>query len=219
MSKTTLLASLMTQRLGRPVKRLLVVGCGDRDETLDLGRSLNCDIVGVDIVIKDKQQLAPNITLQYGDAHALPFPSGHFDFVFSYHALEHMTSPELALSEMRRVLAPGGAYCIGTPNRDRLIGYLGSAGCGWRKKLRMNVADWKAQLLGEFRNEFGAHAGFTRAELAEMLSAAFGGSPISLTRDYYLVIYPRQALVVRCLELLGLGRFLLPSAYYCGTVA
>src|SRR5205814_6881549 len=97
-----------------------------------------------------------------------------FDFVYSYHALEHIPNFRQALGEMRRVLAPGGGYCVGTPNRQRLIGYLGSEGVSVRKKLLWNATDWKARLQGKFRNEYGAHAGFTHAELQRELTMALG---------------------------------------------
>lgn len=59
--------------------------------------------------------------LQRGDATSLDFADGRFDCIYSFHALEHIPDYRKALQEMRRVLAPGGTYCIGTPNRLRLV--------------------------------------------------------------------------------------------------
>jgi len=68
---------------------------------------------------------------------------------------------------MRRVLKPGGVYLIGTPNKSRAIGYVGSAS-PVRERLRWNVADWRARAAGRWSNAADAHAGFTSRELLEM---------------------------------------------------
>jgi ubiquinone/menaquinone biosynthesis C-methylase UbiE len=53
------------------------------------------------------------------DAKRLPFPGGHFDRVLMFDVVEHLFPWELAqsLSEIRRVLKPGGAFIVHTaPN-------------------------------------------------------------------------------------------------------
>jgi 2-polyprenyl-3-methyl-5-hydroxy-6-metoxy-1,4-benzoquinol methylase/uncharacterized protein YbaR (Trm112 family) len=51
--------------------------------------------------------LTPHVDV-VGDAHALPFLPGVFDFVFSLAVLEHLRQPFVAAAEMERVLRPGG---------------------------------------------------------------------------------------------------------------
>lgn len=50
-------------------------------------------------------------------AESLPFPSGTFSVVVSNHVIEHVGDPAAHLSELHRVMAPGGAAYVATPNR------------------------------------------------------------------------------------------------------
>ena len=49
-----------------------------------------------------------------GDVCRLPFDDSEFDSVFAFHVLEHLTESELetAVSEIGRVLRPGGKVCL-----------------------------------------------------------------------------------------------------------
>ena len=49
-----------------------------------------------------------NLRLRRGDAEALPYPDDHFDGVTSRLSAHHYPHPELAVSEIARVLRPGG---------------------------------------------------------------------------------------------------------------
>lgn len=56
-----------------------------------------------------------NVSLVSCSASALPFADNYFDFVFSSSVLEHINNRNLALSEMRRVLKPGGDLILIVP--------------------------------------------------------------------------------------------------------
>jgi len=47
----------------------------------------------------------------------LPFPDNHFDTVLSFQVIEHVPSVANYLSEIRRVLKPGGTFICATPDR------------------------------------------------------------------------------------------------------
>ena len=213
--KTEALAEIIVERVERPVGRLLVVGCGAGAEAATLAMALGAPVVGIDLHAAFDPQAARVADLRQGDATRLAFADASFDFVFSYHVLEHIADGAAALSEMRRVLAKGGSYCIGTPNRLRMLGYLGSKDARLRDKLAWNLADWKARLSGRFRNELGAHAGFSSAELGVLLARAFGSAE-DVTVAYYGRVYQRHAALTRWLGASGLGRVVFPSIYFMG---
>jgi SAM-dependent methyltransferase len=212
--KTEAIAAIVRERAGL-IRRLLVVGCGSGVEAATLARELGTQVVGIDLRGSFDPAATTTAELRQGDATRLEFADGTFDFVYSYHVLEHIPDYAKALGEMQRVLAKGGGYLIGTPNRLRLVGYLGSAGVTWRDKLRWNLADWKARLRGRFRNEFGAHAGFSAAELRAALAKVFGNAE-EISSRYYLGVYRRHAWLVKLILHSGLGRFLFPAVYFMG---
>lgn len=213
--KTACVAALIRDRLTRPPCRLLVVGCGSGIEAAILARELECDVTGVDIRDDFDARAAARVDLRRGDAMQLEFGDASFDFVYSYHALEHIPDPRRALDEMKRVLTPGGAFWVGTPNRSRWIGYLGSKTASWRQKLAWNLKDWRDRVQGRFENRFGAHAGFARAELKTELARVFD-TVQDETLAYYEAIYRRRRDWVRRLQASGFGDRLFPSVYFSG---
>jgi ubiquinone/menaquinone biosynthesis C-methylase UbiE len=52
------------------------------------------------------------------DAQQMSLPDASFDFVFSSENLEHLPDPRANVSEIRRVLRPGGVALIATPNKE-----------------------------------------------------------------------------------------------------
>jgi len=213
--KAGIVANLIRANVAKPPTRVLVVGCGTGREAAQLAIALGADVTGIDIAPRFDPAAGAIATLRQGDATAMDFPDGAFDLVYSYHALEHIPDFRRALREMRRVLAKDGSYFIGTPNRSRVVGYLGSEGTSLRKKLLWNANDWSARLRGKFRNEYGAHAGYTRTELQNELSAAIGPAK-NLTLPYYLAVYAGKARYVRLLDQLGVSSLLFPAIYFIG---
>jgi SAM-dependent methyltransferase len=213
--RTESLADIIGERAVLPVRRLLVVGCGSGREAAVLSAVLNAETTGIDLVENFDPVAAAQVTLRRGDATRLEFTDASFDCIYSFHALEHIPDYRMALREMRRVLVPGGSYCIGTPNRLRLVAYFGSPGVSLRTKLRWNSNDWKQRLRGRFRNEYGAHAGYSSAELEGELRRAFGHAE-EISLDYYQRVYRNHAGLCRFLAASGLGQFLYPCVYFFG---
>jgi SAM-dependent methyltransferase len=82
-------------------KRCLEVGCG-RGFFQDLVE----DYTGVDLSDSVRQNL--HKPFYQTSATELPFGNDEFDAIWSVYTLEHIPEPEKALTEMRRVLKPGG---------------------------------------------------------------------------------------------------------------
>lgn len=215
-AKTVAVAQLLMAQARNKLARVLVVGCGDGIEAVTLANVLGAEVIGIDIENRFDAAAGQYVDLRVGDATRLEFADRSFDLVYSFHALEHIPDYRRALAEMHRVLIPRRLYFVGTPNRSRLIGYLGSKSATRAEKIRWNMDDWRMRMRGRFRNEYGAHAGYTRSELSGLLGSTFG-TVKDLTLPYYQRIYPRHAKRISALERTGLSRLLLPAVYFCGT--
>jgi ubiquinone/menaquinone biosynthesis C-methylase UbiE len=89
-----------------PDDRVLEVGCGQGHLTRALADQ-GVDIIGID-ANPNASEIAGHGLVKYMKAEALEFEDGSFDTVISVHALEHIPDLDGALSEIARVLKPGG---------------------------------------------------------------------------------------------------------------
>lgn len=213
--KTVILADLMCQQLSSAPSKILVVGCGKGIEAAVLAQHLRASVTGIDILTDFDARASQFADLRRGDATRMEFADESFDFVYSFHALEHIPDFRAALHEMRRVLRPDGGWMIGTPNSKRIIGYLGSKDASTAEKLWWNLADWNAKLRGRFRNEFGAHAGYTKEELRDELARVFS-AVTDITLDYYRDVYSSKRGLIEAMVQSGVAPWLLPCVYFTG---
>jgi len=102
------------------------------------------------------------LRLVRGDAQALPFEDGAFDLVIAVTALCFVPAPERAMSEMARVLRPGGRLVIGE------LG-LWSAWAAWRRARGLLAPSvwrgtrfWTPRGLRRLAAGAGLHPGRTR---------------------------------------------------------
>ena len=168
-------AQMLEARLqGVPSPRGLAVGCGTGDEAVYLRRAIaGSHITALDAGNRFSATALREVDLLMADAKALPFPPAIFDFAFALHSLEHVGGARQALAEIARVLKPGAWFYMGVPNRTRLVGYLGSLEPTTLQKVTWNLKDYSDRLRGRFANELGAHAGFARRELENLLGEHF----------------------------------------------
>jgi ubiquinone/menaquinone biosynthesis C-methylase UbiE len=66
------------------------------------------------------KELGREVDLREGDAHDLPFPDSSFDAVVCTYSLCNIPDPQLAVSEMRRVLRPEGKLILVDHIRSRV---------------------------------------------------------------------------------------------------
>jgi ubiquinone/menaquinone biosynthesis C-methylase UbiE len=125
--------------------RLLELGCGT-GALFDRVRDRCGDYVGIDFSVSMLgvfQKHHPAARLICGDATALPV-AGLFNVVLARELCQYLTQAELErnLSDVRRILAPGGRYIMGgIPDEQlRLLAYAGALrsdrGTNWLAGLR-----------------------------------------------------------------------------------
>ena len=101
---------------------VLDVGCG-QGVGLEVFKAAGLNPVG--ITLGDDAQVcrAKGFQVVEMDLSFLDFPDGRFDLVWCRHALEHSVFPFFTLSEMHRVLKPGGVLYVEVPAPDTACGH------------------------------------------------------------------------------------------------
>jgi len=98
----------------RDGERVIDIGCGTGSLTFAVLERANVErIDAVDLNAGFLEALRrrttdPRVAIQHGDACALPFPDTTFDRAFSLLVLQHLSEGARAVTEMYRVLRPGG---------------------------------------------------------------------------------------------------------------
>jgi SAM-dependent methyltransferase len=101
----------------QPGRSLLDVGCGPGTITIDLarrvapGRAVGIDAAAAVVALARDASVdagLPSLSFEVGDALHLPFADGAFDVVHAHQVLQHLRDPVGALTEMRRLVRPGG---------------------------------------------------------------------------------------------------------------
>jgi len=100
-----------------------VIGCGPVPQPIRILRGLGYSVTGVEPVplfVKAAGEYLedPNAVVQ-GAAESIPLPSESQDLVVFDNVLEHVESPLVSLTEIFRVLKPGGITYLTTTNRHR----------------------------------------------------------------------------------------------------
>ena len=104
-----------------PGQALLDVGCGPGTITLDLARRVapgqvsaldrSAEVIAEAEAARSAAAVT-NVAFSVGDVYGLDHDDATFDVVHAHQVLQHLSDPSRALSEMRRVLRPGGTVAV-----------------------------------------------------------------------------------------------------------
>ncbi len=111
-------------------QRVLDVGCGLGTDLLEFARG-GATVTGIDLtprhIVLAKRRfelLGAAGRFVVGDAEALPFRNGTFDFVYSCGVLHHTPDTLMAVDEIYRMLRPGGEALIVLYHKHSLFYWL-----------------------------------------------------------------------------------------------
>lgn len=100
--------------------RCLDLGCGIGESTRLLAErsGVHGEVVGIDTnaelleIAKKMPAVGAATSYETADARRLPFDDRSFDFVLARSLLQHLSDPEVVISEMVRVCRPGGGVAV-----------------------------------------------------------------------------------------------------------
>jgi 2-polyprenyl-3-methyl-5-hydroxy-6-metoxy-1,4-benzoquinol methylase len=101
--------------------RLLDIGCS-LGYFVEAAWARGWDACGIDVsdyAVDEARRLGLNVFA--GTLEQMKFQSGSFDCITMWDVLEHVVDPTKHMTEVRRILAPGGLVVIGTPNIDHPV--------------------------------------------------------------------------------------------------
>ena len=116
---------LLKERGANANSRILEIGCGDGALTGLIYKEFKCDLYGTE-PSPDGIRFCNEMFQKYSfkaqfhliGGYALPFPENHFDYIVLADVIEHLQHPDEMLTEMKRLLKPGGHAIITTPIRS-----------------------------------------------------------------------------------------------------
>lgn len=111
----------------KPGGTLIDIGCGDGYYTAMIAKATTAATIGIDLMqtrISKANYYNRKHRCKFliSDAEKLPFPSESFDQAVSVCALEHFDNMAIVLSEIHRVLKPGG-HLVLTCDMFKNVGY------------------------------------------------------------------------------------------------
>ena len=209
-----------------PVPRngtFLEAGCGTAANALHLARE-GASVVCVDLsptaVAKAKaafEQRGIDGTFLVADVRDLPFTSGSFEFIYAGGVVEHFSDTTVALSEMRRTLAPGGRLLVTVPALTLSFPYLALRGNVPAVRVLEDLfAFIQLRLLKGRHADFGYERSFTRRRLERLMRDAGFDEVETGCFDTYLPLFRVPARLRQAARRLARRRAFCPMYWALG---
>jgi ubiquinone/menaquinone biosynthesis C-methylase UbiE len=165
---------------GQPAadSHLLDVGSGQGKFVPELVKK-GFNVIGVEpssVLIESAKVSYPNTQFVQASATDLPFQDGVFDFVMCVETLEHIPNTEKAVSEMARVLKPGGKLIIIDKNINSLHPIHFAPTAIWKKALE-GADRWMYPRSFPFREKY-----FVPRHLRKIVQQYFSSAEVEFLR-------------------------------------
>lgn len=159
----------------RPGQDLIDCGCGPGSITVGLADAVAPGhVVGLDIeerqleaarAVAQERELS-NIEFKQGSVYELPFGDATFDVAVAHFVLEHVSEPLRALTEIRRVLRPGGIVAIKDPYYPAFVfrPLIPPIERGWDLITRVRRHNRSSEAYSADLRSFLLQAGFARTQ-------------------------------------------------------
>jgi SAM-dependent methyltransferase len=209
-------------------KDVLEIGIGMGADHVEWAKSRPRSLSGIDLTERavsfTRERLALygfQSSVQISDAENLPFVDNKFDIVYSYGVLHHTPNTARAISEVFRVLRPGGVAKVMIYHRYSIVGYMLWARYAFLAGRPLRSLDdiyaehlespgTKAFTLDEAQVMFGKFSEFeaeVKLSLGDLLEGAVGQKHNRAMVSTARAIWPRW-LIRRVLRKHGLGLFI-----------
>jgi len=140
--------------------KILEIGCGIGSVVFRLSER-GYDVIGTDIsteAINYGLNKYGDIKLEVHAAETLPFEEESFDVVLSFDLFEHIAATDKHLSQVSRVLRPGGYYLFQTPNKYSNVVFETL----WTKSLKWRRYHPSLHSPGQLKRRLAKHGFETR---------------------------------------------------------
>ncbi|MEO5803604.1 MAG: methyltransferase domain-containing protein [Verrucomicrobiota bacterium] len=109
--------------------RVLDIGCG-RGLLLKQFKQRGWEVHGTELDDKSAKfaREVLGLPIKTGELLDMQFPDEHFDAVVMWHVLEHVPVVSTLMSEISRILKPGGIFLVGVPNFGSIEARFAKAG-------------------------------------------------------------------------------------------